>query len=139
METEPKPNGPEDKEKLSLKVIIADDEKMLRGMLKTMLEGMGHTVKMVGDGKQLFDELNGSENFDLIISDNSMPEKRGIEVLTEIRGIEKLQRVPFILSTTDTGDLEQRVNELGGLYLSKPYGFRELEQAIDTVMKDRKS
>lgn len=141
--TTKKPQVKENKEKLSLKVLIADDDNNLRSMLKLILEDMGHKVKAVADGQQLLNELNGSESYDLVISDNNMPsgnnipEKKGIDVLKEIRSVDKLKEIPFIITTTDTGDLKKRVVELGGLYLPKPYKIFDLDEVVKKITEGK--
>ena len=94
---------------------------------------MGNKVKIVEDGQLLLDELKGGGSYDLVFSDNTMPGKKGIEVLQEIRATGN--KIPFILATTDTGTLETEANKLGGLYLAKPFTRKQLQGAIDQVTK----
>src|SRR3989338_2162583 len=123
MDTEPKPNvsekiAKETNEALSLNVLAADDSEANRTMYQMLLKSLGHKVKIVEDGQLLLDELKGGGSYDLVFSDNTMPGKKGIEVLQEIRATGN--KIPFILATTDTGTLETEANKLGGLYLAKP-------------------
>lgn len=136
-----KPEPIEQKEKVKLNILIADDYEGLRGLLKIMLESMGHKVKAVEDGKLLFNEITkGNNSYDVVISDNSMPGKKGMEVLRDIRLIERFKKFPFILVTTDIsegGFLEKEVNELGAFFLRKPFSLEQISEAIDKVTKDK--
>ncbi len=128
--------GKESKERLSLRILVADDEPLLRGILEAWFKSMGHEVKVVENGQKLLDELNSANSYDLVISDNDMPQKKGIEVLEEIHSIEKFRSIPFIITTGDPnsgGLLEKKITEVGGYYLAKPYEKIQLSNMIEKV------
>ncbi|KKQ01826.1 MAG: Sensory box protein [Parcubacteria group bacterium GW2011_GWB1_36_5] len=132
-------NTAETKEKLSLNILVADDQEMMRELFKNFLESQGHKVKVVEDGELLLDELlRGNESYDVVVSDNNMPRKKGIEVLREIRSMEgKFRTLPFIIATTDGPKLITEIDKLGGLYFEKPFAVEELSEAIRKVTKDK--
>lgn len=65
------------------KILLADDEDVLRGLLAGMLETDGHSVTMVADGNALLKAVTA--DFDLVITDLIMPEKEGIETIIALR------------------------------------------------------
>lgn len=65
------------------KILLADDEEVLRGLLAGMLETDGHSVTMVPDGNALLKVV--TKDFDLVITDLIMPEKEGIETIIALR------------------------------------------------------
>ena len=134
----------ENKEGLKLRILIADDSKYIRGPLRKMLEGAGHTVVEVTNGRLLLEELNKQQDFDLIITDNSMPEKgveqplSGMHALTEIRSGGKFPRyknTPVILMSTDNfgGALERKVTGLGAKFILKDNLNEQLFTKIDEL------
>ncbi len=130
----------EQKEKLSLRILVADDTAVVRRAFCSMLKIMGHTVIEFEDGESLLGYLEEGGGGDLILSDNSMREggKRGIEVLRELRSKPQFENLPFILSTTDMdGSLEPEVESLGGLFLAKPVNLEQLRNAVDHFIKQK--
>ena len=130
----------EQKEKLSLRILVADDTAVVRIAFCSMLKIMGHTVIEFEDGESLLGYLEEGGGGDLILSDNSMREggKRGIEVLRELRSKPQFENLPFILSTTDMdGSLEPEVESLGGLFLAKPVNLEQLRNAVDHFIKQK--
>lgn len=66
------------------KILLADDEEVLRGLLVGMLESDGHVVEAVSNGNQVMKAL-AAGSFDLVITDLIMPDKEGIETIMELR------------------------------------------------------
>lgn len=65
-------------------VLVVDDEKGLRAVIRRALEGRGYRVVEAADGKQAL-ELFRRERPDLVISDVIMPECDGIEAIVSIK------------------------------------------------------
>ncbi len=64
-------------------VLIADDEKEIRDILKLLLLGEGYEVLIAKDGKEVLDQL--SDEIDLFILDVNMPELSGFMLASQIR------------------------------------------------------
>ncbi len=107
----------EGKEKLSLRILVAEDYKDIRNMVKEMLEDKGYVVEAVENGQLLLDKLATGE-FDLIITDQNMPVMKGIEVLKKIRATEKTKNLPVIVFSNDE-TLQGGVEKLGGIFCDK--------------------
>ena len=91
----------------ALKILVVDDSKAFAHMYKTMLESKGHKVMVAYDGineleiyeKELKKCSPGKTPFDLIVSDNTMPNMSGAEA-----GLKILSQVPnqkFLFVTSD--------------------------------------
>lgn len=65
------------------KILVIDDERSIRNVIRELLEIEGHTVKAAENGIQGL-EMIGSEPFDLVISDIKMPEMDGIDLLGKL-------------------------------------------------------
>ena len=83
---------------MSKKILVIDDEEIIRKFLKIHLVKNGFEVKEAADGEQAMEQLK-KDNFDLIISDIIMPKKNGLEVLQEVRSNPKTRDIPVIFLT----------------------------------------
>lgn len=66
------------------KILVVDDDADVRRVLQLFLERAGYDVAVVGDGIQAV-EAFGKIPYDLVITDIVMPEKEGIETISELR------------------------------------------------------
>jgi len=115
------------------RVIIADDESLIRMDLREMLTNQGYlVVGEVADGRSAVNQARELRP-DIIIMDIKMPDMDGIEAaktLTE----ERIAPV-VLLSAYSQRDLVQRAREAGVIaYLVKPYREEELAPAIEVAL-----
>ena len=81
------------------RMLIIEDEEILRNLYSELLEMKGFHVETANDGKTALEQLNEIRKPDLILLDINMPEMDGIEFLKIIKGNEKLKRIPVLLVT----------------------------------------
>jgi len=81
------------------RMLIIEDEELLRNLYSELLEMKGFHVDTAIDGKTALEQLNEIRKPDLILLDINMPEMDGIEFLRIIKGNEKLKRIPVVLVT----------------------------------------
>ena len=115
------------------RVLVADDDTQMQLAIKSCLMRKGHEVVVVPDGRQAL-ERTEVENWDVIISDQRMPEMTGQELLSALR--EKNSTVPFIMITAH-GTISQAVEamQLGASdFITKPFSSEDLERVIDRVL-----
>jgi len=117
----------------SLKIIIADDEPIIRLDLKKTLENMGHTVVgEAGDGAKAV-ELARQIKPDILILDIKMPELDGIDAAKVIttEGIAPV----LLLTAYSQKDLVDRAKDAGVFaYLVKPFKEADLLPAIEIAI-----
>lgn len=65
-------------------ILVVDDEKPVREMLKDILESAGHEVREASNGFEAIENYKNNPS-DLVIMDIIMPEKEGIETIIELR------------------------------------------------------
>lgn len=115
------------------KVLIVDDEKDIRNIIRYNLEKQGFKCISATDGEGALEKLN--KNPDLIILDIMMPEKDGYEVCKIIRA--KGNTVPIIFLTA----MDREFDEIKGLecggddYLRKPFSPRILIARINSIFR----
>lgn len=116
-----------------LRILIADDEPIIRLDLRKTLEGMGHTVVAeAADGKAAV-ELARSNELDLAILDIKMPEMDGLDAANLITG-ENVCPV-LLLTAYSQQDLIERAKEAGVFaYLVKPFKEADLLPAIEIAI-----
>lgn len=117
----------------SLRVVIADDESIIRLDLKETLQRMGHAVVgEAGDGKSAID-LVRREKPDLVVLDVKMPEMDGIDAAKEISSA---RLAPVLLLTAySQQDLVRRAMEAGVFgYVVKPFTESDLMPAIGVAI-----
>lgn len=115
------------------KILIADDEAMIRLDLRKMLEDIGHCVVGEADNGETACYLARSLKPDLIILDVMMPKRNGLEA-AEIISQERLGPVMLLTAYSDVPIIEQ-ANRAGVLaYLVKPFRQQELQPAIEIVL-----
>jgi DNA-binding response OmpR family regulator len=66
------------------KILIVDDEKIVRDLLRTVLEQQGHTVDEVTDGEEAI-TANAAGSYDVAIVDLILPRKNGLDTVVELR------------------------------------------------------
>ena len=76
------------------RILVIEDDELVRATVKRMLEDGGHAVDVAVDGNDGILRFRGAP-FDLVISDVFMPNKNGIETLRELRQINT--DVPIIM------------------------------------------
>ena len=116
-----------------IKVVIADDESIIRMDLKTLLEEMGHdVVGEAADGQKALD-LARTLKPDVVIMDIKMPVMDGLDAAKIISG-EKIAPV-VLLTAYSQKDLIERAKEAGVFgYLVKPFQESDLVPAIEIAI-----
>lgn len=114
-------------------VLVVDDEKMIRNLLKMSLQRMGYEVTTAEDGAEALD-LFGVGAYDLVILDILMPRVDGFTVCSELR---RQSSVPIIMLTAlNRPDDIVRGLELGAdNYITKPFTFKEVEARIRAILR----
>jgi len=109
------------------KVLIVDDEEVIRKFLRIHLSKLGYEVKEAADGEQAMEQI-GKDNFDLLICDILMPKKDGWAVIKEVKSNSKTKNMPVILLTAKNEDSDMfKGYDLGAnYYMTKPFTKAQL-------------
>jgi two-component system alkaline phosphatase synthesis response regulator PhoP/two-component system response regulator VicR len=109
------------------KILIVDDEEVIRKFLRIHLSKWGYEVREARDGAEALEQL-GNAVFDLLICDILMPNKSGWEVLKEMRSDPKTKDVPVIVLTAKNEDSDMfKGYDLGAnYYMTKPFTKAQL-------------
>ena len=120
-------------------VLIAEDEKVNRTALQTILQKSGYKVTSVENGTEALEELR-KNTFDIILMDIQMPIMDGVEATKAIRSGqagEKNSSIPIVALTAFamSGDKESFLNAGMNGYLAKPVEVDELNSVISELLK----
>lgn len=115
------------------KLLICDDEKILRDSLKRYAALDGHQVLEAANGQEALD-LCQKEDFDLLILDVMMPVMDGFTALKEIR---TFSQVPVLMLTAKGDEFDRIIGfELGvDDYVVKPFSSREIMLRVQAILR----
>ena len=130
-ETVGAPATPADDSRGAVRILVVDDEPMVRAVTSKLLRLKGHTVEEVEGGPQALSVLASTGPFDLVITDLSMPEMSGRELATAIR--ERQPDLPVMLLTGDT-DAQAEGADVSAV-VKKPFQLDALEATIQEVLR----
>jgi DNA-binding NtrC family response regulator len=136
MNEEPGPKkGPEqNRPSPSCRVLIADDEFLIRWSLAEALSHEGYEVVAVEDGQKAIEATN-VQPFDFIITDLVMPEADGWQVLEKTRGMFPQPRV-IIITAHGQEELKRTAKERGAwAYIEKPQLIENIKALLKKSLK----
>lgn len=114
------------------KILIAEDEMVLRFLLTETLEDEGYDIDEAEDGKLAMDSLRYGD-YDLIILDYMMPEATGIEVCRWLRsegGINANKPVILLTAKAEEKDRDLAMRVGVSKFISKPFSPIELAEVV---------
>lgn len=118
------------------KVLIVDDDPILRRVLQNSLEQKGYQVISVGSGSEALTQFE-RDIPDIVVSDVSMPEMNGFEFCRQLRSQPSGKLIPFIFLSA-MGEVNDRIqgHTIGAdSYLTKPFEMKELLANIEALIE----
>ena len=122
---------------MAKKILIVDDEEVIRKYLRINLVKLGYEVKEAVDGVEALEQLS-KDHFDLLISDITMPNKDGWEVLKAVKSNPKMRGIPVIVLTARSEDADMfKGYGLGAnYYITKPFNKAQLQYGIKLMFEE---
>jgi len=119
-----------------VKVLIADDDQLIRAMLADVLAELGHSVVAAANGAEAV-ALARSEEPDAVILDFLMPKLSGLDALRQIRAGGR--RLPAVLLTalSDGSVRAAPGGDAPDAILEKPFKKRGVEKALAQALRAR--
>ncbi|GEN85952.1 response regulator transcription factor [Oceanobacillus sojae] len=117
----------------NIQILIADDEKEIRDLLKKYLEREQYQIDLAKDGEEAF-QLFDRKQYHLVILDLMMPKLDGIEVCRRLRA---KTNVPIMMLTAK----DQEIDKLLGLgigaddYITKPFSIHEVVARVKALLR----
>src|SRR5689334_632464 len=116
------------------RILVADDDDASRAFLARGLRSSGYEVVVAANGREAV-ELIQESPVDAIVTDISMPEMSGIELLRSIRGRDPDVPVVLVTGSPDVESAMQAVKLGALLYLTKPVDLDELKRVMSRAVR----
>ena len=116
------------------KILVADDEQLIRKLIGDCLKKEGHTVLEAEDGEKAIKLFKNNKDLSLALLDIMMPEIDGWQVCKTIR---ETSGIPVVLVSARSEDFDQIMGFESGAddYVTKPFSLAVLMRRVDTLLK----
>ena len=118
--------------KLSLKILVADDDDLSRRLMRVILTHEGHRVETAANGIEALDAVKNNK-FDIVFMDLHMPDMDGMEASRQIRAWESGDSHTFIVALTASylPEIGQALFDSGiDNYISKPFEVDQIQKLL---------
>jgi len=134
----PRRNTPESAPASAGRILIIDDEAEIRESLETLLQLEGYTVVVAGTGREGLAEI-GQRSFDVVLLDLALPDKNGMDVLSEIRLLHPQQAV-IMITAYGTVENAVRAMQFGATnFIQKPWDNEKLLADVRAAVARQKA
>ena len=119
------------------KILVVEDNDVLRSSVVQALVETGHVITEVGDGEEATERLQ-QESYDVVLTDMRMPKRSGLEVL---RFAKQVNDLTVVIMMTAFATIESAVEAMkNGAYdyIQKPFELEELEVKINRALEYRR-
>ncbi|MEM6602837.1 MAG: response regulator [Pseudomonadota bacterium] len=118
------------------KILLAEDDEALSHFLQKSLKRAGHRVTYARDGIEAYEKLQEQE-YDLLLTDLSMPGMDGIDLVKKIRDQLNQIKVMFITGFSAVA-IEANHSEFNNRaeVVSKPFHLNDLAERIERMLKE---
>lgn len=122
----------------NIKVLVVDDDPVIRQMFCSFLAGQGCQVQTATNGEEAL-EIALTYLPDLIFLDVIMPHMNGFQALTQLRKMDKTRRIPVIVVTarTDGATLIQALKLGANDFITKPFLRSDLARKMNYVLMNQ--
>ena len=116
-----------------MRILVVDDEELIRGVIKEYLSLEGYEVDEACDGVEAV-KLASNNDYNLIIMDIMMPNKDGYQACKEIK---QNSNVPFIMLSARGEEYDKLIGFDLGIddYVTKPFSPKELVARVKAIIK----
>lgn len=116
----------------SRRILVADDDPVIRHLVSAIVTKEGYTVVAVDDGRQAYRLLQSDSNFCAAIFDMMMPHLKGLEIIRYMRTENRLRRIPVMMITSEQS-LKLMAESLSAgttVFLPKPFNPEQLQTML---------
>jgi CheY-like chemotaxis protein len=121
------------------KVLICDNEEILRGLVRASLDRDDYELAEAVDGDDALEQARALEP-DLILLDMMMPGRSGLDVVRELRADERLADVPVVMLTARAQAGDVAAAEAAGTdhFVAKPFSPAALAELVRSILERRR-
>ncbi|WP_276511828.1 response regulator transcription factor [Pseudalkalibacillus hwajinpoensis] len=116
------------------RLLIAEDEEILRMLIVDTLEDDGYDIDEAEDGAEAYSFIQDND-YDLVLLDYMMPEMTGLEVIKKVRSEGNMDVKIMMLTAKAQKKDEEIAREAGADYfISKPFSPVELASVVEDIL-----
>lgn len=117
-------------------IYIVEDDKNISEIESFSLKNAGHQTVEFPDGRSFYKEL-AEKKPDLILLDIMLPDEDGLSILRKIREKRETKRIPVIMVTAKTTEIDKVKGLDNGAddYMTKPFGVMELVSRVKALLR----
>jgi len=117
----------------TVKILCVEDHQVVADALKETLEELGWTVELCADGAEAMSKIESKARYHLLILDNQLPGKDGLELARRARQLPHRRRTPIIMLSAS--DVEQDALRAGvNAFLRKPQDIGRLTATVTRLL-----
>jgi CheY-like chemotaxis protein len=125
----------------SRRVLVADDDPVMRHLITTIIKQQGYEVVIANDGREAYRILQSDSQFTAAILDMTMPYLQGLDLIRYMRSEKRLMRIPIMMITAEQ-DIKLMASSFSAgatAFLPKPFTPEQLQSAIRMLLGNRRS
>ena len=117
-----------------MKILIVDDEELIRNVIKTYCLNEGYSTFEAENGIKAIDIVNENNDIDLIILDIMMPKMDGFETIKKVK---EIKDIPVIMLSARKEEIDKLSSFDLGVddYVTKPFSPKELMARVKAILK----
>ncbi|MGZ4031371.1 MAG: response regulator [Tumebacillaceae bacterium] len=123
---------------MAAKILLAEDEEILRMLVVDSLEDEGYVIDEAVDGIEAFEKIQAN-TYDLVLLDYMMPGMTGLDVIEKTRLLPEKQDVKIMMLTAKSQKADQDLARKVGAdyFLAKPFSPMELINIVGEILHDK--
>jgi CheY-like chemotaxis protein len=124
------------KQETPRRVLVADDDPVMRHLITTSLKQQEYEVVLATDGREAYRILQSDSQFRAAIFDMTMPFLEGIDLVRHMRSEKRLMRIPVMIISADQ-DIKLMASSFSAgaaAFLAKPFTPDQLQSAIRMLL-----
>lgn len=115
-----------------MKILVVDDEQLVRSFLDRALKKGGHEIVMASNIGEAIEALR-ADRFELLFIDLRMPEGSGTRLISQLGSL-SYKLLVVVCSAYITVELEEEFGRSGIFILKKPFKLEELNQTLENCL-----
>jgi DNA-binding NtrC family response regulator len=120
---------------ISKKILVIDDEKLIRMSLSLFLEGKGYHVDSASSGEESISKLF-RRKYDLMITDIKLPDISGMEVIKVAKKVMPFVKVIAITAFEMEPNIQESIKQFEGEILYKPFTLQKINESVCKILKE---
>lgn len=125
--------------KCTKRILIADDDPVMRHLLTSIVRKEGYDAVVVDDGREAYRILQSDADFRAGIFDMMMPHLEGLDIIRYMRTEKRLQRIPVMMISSER-DLQLMAKSFvagATVFLTKPFNTDQLQNTLRILLTNK--